>query len=45
MANMLAVAGPNSKYKLPEAKPAGFLIGLWHGIISPIVFILMAIFQ
>ena len=39
MANALAVAGPNSKYSLPGAEPAGFLAGLWHGLISPIVFI------
>ena len=40
MANVLSVAGGNSKYKLPNAKPAGFLGGLWHGIISPITFII-----
>ena len=39
MANILAVAGPNSKYKLPGAEPAGFWAGFWHGIISPITFI------
>jgi hypothetical protein len=39
MANILAVAGPNSKYQLPEAKPAGFWAGLWHGLIAPITFI------
>jgi hypothetical protein len=39
MANILAVAGPNSKYQQPEAKPAGFWAGLWHGIIAPITFI------
>ena len=39
MANILAVAGPNSKYKLPEANPAGFWVGLWHGIILPLTFI------
>ncbi len=38
MANILAVAGPNSKYKLPEANPAGFWAGLWHGIILPLTF-------
>lgn len=38
MANVLAVAGPNSKYSLPGGRPAGFLAGLWHGLISPIVF-------
>lgn len=37
--NILKVAGPNSKYKLPKAKPAGFWAGFWHGIISPITFI------
>jgi len=40
MANILAVAGPNSRYKLPGAKPAGFLAGFWHGMIAPIVFII-----
>jgi len=39
MANPLAVAGPNSKYKQLGADPAGFWAGLWHGLIAPIVFI------
>ena len=39
MANALAVAGPNSKYREPNSPPAGFWAGLWHGIISPITFI------
>jgi hypothetical protein len=39
MANQLAVAGTNSKYKHPGASPAGFLAGVWHGFIAPIVFI------
>jgi hypothetical protein len=39
MANVLAVAGPNSKYAAPGARPAGFWVGLWHGLISPITFI------
>jgi hypothetical protein len=39
MANPLCVAGSNSKYKQPGSTPAGFLIGLWHGIIAPITFI------
>ncbi len=39
MANILAVAGPNSKYQVPDAKPAGFWAGLWHGIIAPITFL------
>lgn len=39
MANALAVAGPNSKYQQPDAMPAGFLAGLWHGLILPVTFI------
>ena len=39
MANILSIAGSKSKYKLQGAKPAGFLGGLWHGMISPITFI------
>jgi hypothetical protein len=39
MANILAVAGPNSKYQKPDAKPAGFWAGLWHGLICPITFL------
>jgi hypothetical protein len=39
MANILAVAGPGSKYSLPGADPAGFWAGLWHGAIVPITFI------
>lgn len=40
MANILSVAGSISVYKEPGAKPAGFLGGLWHGIIAPITFII-----
>ncbi|HEX2868164.1 MAG TPA: hypothetical protein VHO03_14055 [Ignavibacteriales bacterium] len=40
MANILSVAGDNSKYKMEEADPAGFLGGLWHGFISPITFLI-----
>lgn len=40
MANILAVAGPNSRYQLPDASPAGFLAGLWHGLICVITFII-----
>jgi hypothetical protein len=39
MVNVLAVAGPKSRYALPGAEPAGFLAGFWHGIICPIVFL------
>ena len=40
MANVLSIAGANSKYQLEGAKPAGFLGGLWHGMIAPITFII-----
>lgn len=40
MTNILSVAGQNSKYKLPNAQHAGFWIGLWHGLISPITFLI-----
>jgi hypothetical protein len=39
MVNKLAVAGPDSRFKQPEAKPAGFWAGYWHGMICPITFI------
>jgi hypothetical protein len=39
MPNKLAVAGPDSKFKQPDAKPAGFWAGYWHGMISPITFV------
>ena len=39
MPNVLAVAGPNSMYKLPNSRPAGFLAGLWHGLIAPLTFV------
>ncbi len=39
MANILAVAGVNSKYNLPGAEPAGFWAGFWHGLICPITFV------
>ena len=38
--NILSIAGPESKYKLPNAKPAGFWGGFWHGIIVPLIFII-----
>jgi hypothetical protein len=37
--NILAVAGPGSKYQVPGARPAGFWAGFWHGLIFPIAFI------
>ena len=39
MANVISLAGSNSKYKLPGAKPAGFLGGFWHGLIIPFSFV------
>lgn len=39
MPNALAVAGPNSRFQVPGAQPARFWVGLWHGVISPITFI------
>ena len=44
MINRLAVAGPNSRFELADAKPAGFWAGFWHGIIAPITFI-VCLFQ
>lgn len=38
MANSLCVAGANSKYKRIGARPTGFWVGFWHGIIAPITF-------
>ena len=38
MANLLSLAGPDSKYKVLGAAPAGFWAGLWHGIIAPFTF-------
>ena len=39
MTNKLAVAGPNSRFKDPDAKPAGFWAGYWHGMIAPITLV------
>ena len=44
MINRLAVAGPNSRFELAEAHPAGFWPGFWHGLIAPIAFI-VGLFQ
>lgn len=38
MANRLLVAGSDSIYKQHGVDPAGFLVGLWHGIIMPFTF-------
>lgn len=42
--NILAVAGPNSRYELAHAQAAGFWAGFWHGILAPITFI-VGLFQ
>lgn len=44
MANILAVAGPNSKYQRPGSRPAGFWAGLWHGLISPLTFFISLLY-
>ena len=36
MPNVLALAGPNSRFSLPNSRAAGFLAGFWHGLIAPI---------
>lgn len=40
MADALSVAGSSSKYKEPSTNPAGFLVGLWHGLIAPFTFLI-----
>lgn len=40
MANILAIAGPNSRYLVPGAAPAGFWAGLWHGLLTPLTFLI-----
>lgn len=37
--NRFFAPGPNSRYAASGARPAGFFDGLWHGVISPITFI------
>lgn len=44
MINRLAVAGPNSRFEIADAAPAGFWAGFWHGVIAPIAFI-VSLFQ
>ncbi len=40
--NILAVGGPGSKFRVPGAKPAGFWVGVWHGLICPFTLIACA---
>lgn len=35
----LGLAGPGSMYRLPGGQAAGFIAGLWHGIIAPVTFV------
>ena len=35
----LIAPGSNSKYAQPNAAPAGFWAGLWHGLIVPLTFL------
>ena len=44
MANILAIAGPNSRYKLPGVAPAGFFVGLWHGVLTPLTFLISLLY-
>ena len=39
MANSICIAGSDSKYQLPDARPAGFCAGLWHAVIAPVTFV------
>ena len=39
MTNKFGLAGPDSKFKLPDAEPAGFWTGVWHGSVLPLAFI------
>lgn len=41
------VAGPNTSSNIPSANGdlAGFFMGLWHGIIAPVTFVLSLIFD
>ena len=39
MANRFKVAGADSVFKLPDADPAGFWVGFWHGLILPFTFV------
>ena len=40
MANRFKVAGADSVFNLPDAEPAGFWAGFWHGLIAPITFVI-----
>lgn len=40
MLEKLNLPGTESKYKEPEAQPAGFWAGIWHGSMAPITFVI-----
>lgn len=40
MANVLALPGSGSKYKAASAVPAGFLAGVWHGLLIIVIFLI-----
>lgn len=40
MRHAFALAGPDSKYKRPGAAPAGFLAGVWHGLLIVVAFLI-----
>ncbi len=37
--NILALPGPQSRYKRPTAAPAGFWAGVWHGVMVIVTFL------
>lgn len=40
MNTAFALAGADSKYKHAEAAPAGFLAGVWHGLLIAVTFLI-----
>lgn len=40
MLEKLSLPGPESKYQAPDAQPAGFWAGVWHGSIAPLTFLI-----
>lgn len=37
--NSFFLAGPESQWALKQAEPAGFLLGVFHGLILPVSFL------
>ncbi len=44
MSNILGLAGPGSDWQQPFSESAGFLAGLWHGILLPLSFWISLLF-